>query len=70
MDKSYSLSTPMIMRSLDINDDSVWSQKKDERLLGDENPYLSAIKALIHLPNNTWPNMYFVAVNWQDSVPP
>ena len=40
MDKSHSLSTPMIMRSLDINDDSVWSQKKNEELLGDEIPYV------------------------------
>ena len=36
MDKSHSLSTPMIMVSLDINDDSVWSQKKDKEFLGDE----------------------------------
>ena len=36
MDKSHSLSTPMIIRSLDINDDSVWSQKKDEEFLDDE----------------------------------
>ena len=62
MDKSHSLSTPMIMRSLEINDDSVWSQKKDEELLGDETPYLSAIRALVHLANNTWPDIYF-AVN-------
>ena len=52
MDKSHSLSTPMIMRSLDINDDSVWSQKKDEKLLGDETPYLGAIRTLVHLTNN------------------
>ena len=49
MDKSHSLSTPMIMRSLDINDDSVWSQKKDEELLGNETPYLGVIRALVHL---------------------
>ena len=36
MDKSHSLSTPMIIRSLDINDDSIWSQKNDEDFLGDE----------------------------------
>ena len=52
MDKSYSLSTPMIMRSLEINNDSVWSQKKDEELLDDETPYLGAIRALVHLTNN------------------
>ena len=42
----------MIMRSLDINDDSVWSQKKYEELLGDETPYLGAISALVHFANN------------------
>ena len=52
MDKSYSLSTPMIMRSLEINDDSVRSQKKNEEFLGDETLYLGAIRALVHLTNN------------------
>ena len=61
MDKSYSLSTPMIMRSLEINDDSVWSQKKDEEFLGDE-IYLGAIRALVHLTNNIWLDICF-AVN-------
>ena len=42
----------MIMRSLDINDDLVWSQKKDEEFLGDETPYLGAIRTLVHLTNN------------------
>ena len=62
MDRSHSLSTPMIMRSLDMNDDSFWSQSKDEEILGDETPYLSAIRALLHLANNTRSNIYF-AVN-------
>ena len=52
----------MIMRSLDINDDSVWSQKKDEELLGDESPYLSAIRVLMYLANNTRSHICF-AVN-------
>jgi len=54
MDKSHSLSTPMIMRSLDINKDSLWSQKKDEEILGDE--------TLMHLVNNTRPYIRF-AIN-------
>ena len=62
MDKSHSLSTPMIMRSLEIKDDSFWSQEKDEGLLVDETPYLNAIRVLMHLANNARPNIYF-AVN-------
>ena len=61
VDISHSLSTPMIMRSLDINDDSVWSQKKDEEFLGDE-IYLGAIRALVHFTNNIWLDICF-AVN-------
>ena len=40
------------MRSLDINDDSVLSQKKNEELLIDEAPYLGVIRTLVHLTNN------------------
>ena len=49
------------MRSLDINDDSVWSQKKDESFLVMK-LYLGAIRALVHLTNNIWPDICF-AVN-------
>ena len=52
----------MIMRLIDINDDLIWSQNKDEELFGDETPYLSAIRALVHLANNTRPDICF-AVN-------
>ena len=52
MNKSHSLSTSMIMRSFDIHRDSFWSQKKDEEFLGDETLNLSAIRVLMHLPNN------------------
>ena len=44
MNKLHSLSIPIIMRSLDINDDSILSQKKDEELLSDETLYLGAIR--------------------------
>ena len=50
MDYSNSLITPMIMRSFEIHFDL---KKKDEELLGDETPYLSAIRALMHFANNT-----------------
>ena len=52
----------MIMRSLGINDDSIWFQKKDDEFHGDETSYLGAIKALVHLTNNIWPDICF-AVN-------
>lgn len=61
VDISHSLSTPMIMRSLDINDDSVWSQKKDESFLVMK-LYLGVIRALVHLTNNIIPDICF-AVN-------
>ena len=62
MDKSHSSSTPMIMRSLEINDNSFLSQEKDEELFGDETPYLSAIRVLMHLANNSRLDVCF-AVN-------
>ncbi|XP_049364619.1 secreted RxLR effector protein 161-like [Solanum verrucosum] len=53
MDKSHPLSTPMVVRTLDINKDPFRPQEKDEEILGDETPYLSAIGALMYLSNNT-----------------
>ena len=43
MDNSHPLTTPMVVRSLDINTDPFRPQENDEELLGDETPYLSAI---------------------------
>mgnify|MGYP003555667314 CR=1 FL=1 len=62
MDKSHPLSTPMVVRSLDINKDPFRPQEKDEEILGDETPYLSAIRELMHFANNTRPDICF-AVN-------
>jgi len=59
MDKSQSLSTPMVVRSLYINKDPFRPQEKDEELLGDETPHLSAIGALMYLANNTRPDICF-----------
>ena len=53
MDKSHALSIPMVVRSLDINKDPFQPQEKDEEILGNETPYLSAIGALMYLANNT-----------------
>ena len=60
MDKSHPLSTPMIVRSLDINTEPFWPQEKDEEILGDESPYLSAIGILMYLANNIRLDICFV----------
>ncbi|XP_070011311.1 uncharacterized protein [Nicotiana sylvestris] len=52
MDGAHPLSTPMIVRSLDVNKDPFRPQKKNEELLGPEVPYLSAIGALIKMEKN------------------
>jgi len=49
----------MVVRSLDINKDPFRPQEKDEELLGDETPYISAIWALMYLANNTRPDICF-----------
>ena len=43
MDKCLSLSTPMVVRSLDVEKDPFRPREKDEELLGPEVPYLSEI---------------------------
>ena len=58
MNKSHLLSTPMVVRSLDINKDPFQPQKKDEEVLGEETPYLSVIGALMFLANNTRPDIF------------
>jgi len=62
MDKSHSLCTPMVVRSLDVDKDPFRPQEKDEELLGPEVPYLSAIGALMYLANDTRPDIAF-AIN-------
>ena len=43
MDKSHSLCTPMVVRSLDVNNDPYRPKEKHEELLGLKVPHLSAI---------------------------
>ena len=62
MDEAHPLSTPMVVRSLDVNKDPFRPQEKDEEILGSEVPYLSAIGALMYLANTTRPDIAF-AVN-------
>ena len=59
MDKAHPLSTPMIVRSLDINKDPFRPHENDEELVDPEIPYLIAIGALMYLANNSRPNISF-----------
>ncbi|XP_049414702.1 secreted RxLR effector protein 161-like [Solanum stenotomum] len=49
----------MVVRSLDINNDTFRPQEKDEEILGEETPSLSAIGALMYLANNTQSDICF-----------
>ena len=53
MDNSHPLSTPIVVRSLDIYTDSFRPPEKDEEPFGDETSYLSAVGTLMYLANNT-----------------
>ena len=59
MDKAHPLSTPMVVRSLDVKNDPFRPCEKDEELLGPEVPYLSAIGALMYLANCIRPDIAF-----------
>ena len=43
IDKGHPLSSPMVVRSLDVKNDSFCPCEKNEELLGPEVPYLSTI---------------------------
>ena len=59
MDKAHPLSSPMVVRSLDVKNDPFRPCEKGEELLGPEEPYLSAIGALMYLANCTRPDIAF-----------
>ncbi|XP_056864007.1 secreted RxLR effector protein 161-like [Raphanus sativus] len=62
MDKATSLSTPMVVRSFNVENDPFRPHEENEEILGPEVPYLSAIGALMYLANCTRPDISF-AVN-------
>ena len=49
MNKAHPLSTPVVVRSLDIKNDPYRPIKENENVLGPKVPYLSAIAALMYL---------------------
>ena len=49
MDKSYPLSTPMVVRSLEPHKDPFRPKKPDEEILGPKVPYLNVIGDLMYL---------------------
>ncbi|GJY07589.1 retrovirus-related pol polyprotein from transposon TNT 1-94 [Tanacetum coccineum] len=59
MDKAKSLSTPMVGRSLNVDNDPFRPCEEGEDVLGPEVPYLSAIGALMYLTNCTRPDISF-----------
>ncbi|XP_070043103.1 probable leucine-rich repeat receptor-like protein kinase At1g35710 [Nicotiana tomentosiformis] len=59
MDEAHPLSTPMVVRSLEVNKDPFRPPEEEEELIGPETPYLSAIGALMYLSNATRPDIAF-----------
>ena len=53
MDKAHPLSTPLVVRSLDVTKDHFRPLKCDSEILDPEVPYLSTIGALIYLSTHT-----------------
>ena len=60
MDKAHPLSSPMVVRSLDVKKDPFRPKEDDEENLDPGVPYLSAIGALMYLMNCTQLNIAFL----------
>jgi hypothetical protein len=60
MDKAYPSKTPMVIRALEKDTDLFQPHQEGEEVLGSEYPYLSAIRALMYLANNTRPDIAFI----------
>ncbi|GJV68551.1 hypothetical protein Tco_1484060 [Tanacetum coccineum] len=59
MDKSHSLSNPMVVRTFDVKKDPFRPRDVDEEILSPEVPYLSAIGALMFLAGHTRSDITF-----------
>ena len=59
MDKAHPLSSPMVVRSLDVKKDPFRPCEKGEKLLDLEVPYLSVIGALMYLAKCIRPDIAF-----------
>lgn len=59
MDKSHPLSTPKVVRTLDVEKDPFRPPDDEEEILGPEVPYLSAIGALLFLASHRRPDISF-----------
>jgi len=55
----HPLSTPMVVRSLEVNKDPFRPPEEDEELLGPKILYLSTIGTLMYLANTTRPDIVF-----------
>jgi Reverse transcriptase (RNA-dependent DNA polymerase) len=53
MDKTHPLSTPLVVRLPDVKKDPYRPRENNEKAIGPEVPYLSAIGFLMYLANNT-----------------
>ncbi|XP_048631007.1 secreted RxLR effector protein 161-like [Brassica napus] len=53
MDQAHPLSSPMVVRSVDLEKHPFGPKKPDKETLGPEVPYLSAIGALMYLASHT-----------------
>ena len=59
MDKAHSLSSPMVVCSLDMKNDSFRPCENGEELLGPKVPNVSVIGELMYLDNCIHPNIIF-----------
>ena len=59
MDKAHPLSSPMVVRSLNVKKDPFHSCENDEKLLGLKVTYFSVIGAFMYFVNHIHSNIFF-----------